>query len=125
MADTLLWIPGREAEAKQAYGKARQLLAPRLARRKNDITLLSRMGLYAARTGAKAEAEALMTQAVGLAPTVADIHFRAGLAYELLGNRKVALIEISRAKALGFPLKSIEAEPDLVALRRDPVYFND
>jgi eukaryotic-like serine/threonine-protein kinase len=124
LADTLLWIPGREAEAKLAYEKARQLLAPRLARRKNDITLLSRMALYAARTGNKPEAQALMTQALLLAPNAPDLHFRAGLAYELLGNRKMALVAIAKAKSLGYPIKLIEAEPDLVALRRDPGYFN-
>lgn len=125
LADTLLWIPGREAEAKQAYAQAQQLLAPRLARRKNDSTLVSRMGLYAARTGNKAQAQELMKQAVSLAPSVADVHFRAGLAYELLGNRKLALAAIAQARSLGYPIKSIEAEPDLVALRRDPGYLKN
>lgn len=124
LADTLLWIPGREAEAKRAYEKARQLLAPRLARRQNDVTLVSRMGLYAARTGNQAQARALLAQAVGLAPNAADVHFRAGLAHELLGDRKMALAEIAKAKSLGYPIKAIEAEPDLVALRRDPDYLN-
>ena len=124
LADTLLWIPGRQAEAKHAYEKARQLLAPRLARRKNDVTLVSRMGLYAARIGNKAQAQALMTQAVNLAPTMPDVHFRAGLAYELLGDRKMALVEIAKAKSLGYPAKLIADEPDLVALRRDPGFFN-
>ncbi|HEY0893527.1 MAG TPA: protein kinase, partial [Cellvibrio sp.] len=42
LADTLLWIPGREAEAKNAYRKARDLLTPLLERRKDDATLVSR-----------------------------------------------------------------------------------
>jgi tetratricopeptide (TPR) repeat protein len=123
LADALLWIPGRGVEAKNAYEKARQLLAPRLARRKSDFTLVSRMGLYAARTGNKAEAETLITQAVNLARSLPDVQFRAGLAYELLGDRDMALVTISKAKNLGYPIKLIEAEPDLVALRRDPGYL--
>ena len=124
LADTLLWIPGREAEAKRAYEKARQLLAPRLSRRKDDVTLVSQMGLYSARTGNHAQARALITQSVSLAPKNASVHFRAGLAYELLGDRKMALEEITNAKSFGYPIKLIEAEPDLVRLRRDPGYLN-
>jgi serine/threonine-protein kinase len=122
LADTLLWIPGRADAARQAYDKARRLLAPRLERAPNDVLLVSRMGLYAARAGDAAQALALMARAVALAPDGADVQFRAGLAYELLGRRQLALDAIARALRLGYPLKYIEAEPDLVALRRDPGY---
>lgn len=123
LADTLLWIPGRTEQARNAYNKARELLMPRLERAPNDVTLVSRMGLYSARVGDKLKSEELMRRAVQLAPKSADVHFRAGLAYELLGNRKLALAEIARAKSLGYPAKLIEAEPDLIELRRDPSYF--
>jgi serine/threonine-protein kinase len=122
LADTLLWIPGREQEARQAYDKARALLAPRLARMPNDATLVSRMGLYAARAGDTATALDMLARAVSLAPNNANIQFRAGLAYESLGKRQKALDAILNARRLGYPSKFIEAEPDLVALRRDPAY---
>lgn len=122
LADTLLWIPGRREEARQAYDKARRLLAERLERSPNDVLLVSRMGLYAARSGHKDEARALMTRALTLAPGSADVQFRAGLAFELLGDRKQALAAIAAALRLGYPTKYVEAEPDLVALRRDPEY---
>ena len=122
LADTLLWIPGRERQARDAYERARQLLAPRLARSPDHAVLVSRMGLYSARAGDKAKAEALSRRAVELAPDSADVRFRAGLGYELIGNREAALAEITRARALGYPAKFIEAEPDLIALRRDSKY---
>ncbi|KGF78367.1 hypothetical protein IA69_30655 [Massilia sp. JS1662] len=125
LADTLLWIPGRAPEAKQAYEKARRLLAPRLERAPNDVLLVSRMGLYSARTGDTARALELNARAIALSPDSADIQFRAGLAYELLGKRSLALAAISRALHLGYPLKYIETEPDLVALRSDPGYRTD
>ena len=125
LADTLLWIPGREQQARQAYGRARDLLEPRLARAPNDVQLVSHMGLYSARAGARAQALALLARAVALAPDAADVWFRAGLADELLGERVQALAAIARARRLGYPLKFIEAEPDLVALRRDPAYHPD
>jgi serine/threonine-protein kinase len=45
------------------------------------------------------------------------------LAYELLGERKLALEMIAKAVKLGYPVKNIETEPDLVNLRRDPAYL--
>lgn len=122
LADTLLWIPGRAAEARDAYDKAMRLLAPRLERAPNDVTLLSRTALYAARVGKQRYAQSLLGKAVALAPNSADVQFRAGLAYELLGNRADALAAIAKAKQSGYPEKFIDAEPDLVQLRRDPAY---
>lgn len=122
LADALLWIPGRGDDAKKAYDKARHLLAPRLANAPNDVLLLSRMGLYLARTGDKAGTKDLMERAIGLAPNSLDVHFRAGLAFELTGNRARAIEEIVKARALHYPVKLIDAEPDLLALRRDPSY---
>ncbi|MFB9241763.1 protein kinase [Massilia antarctica] len=125
LADTLLWIPGREQQARQAYGKARTLLAPRLARAPDDATLASRMALYAARSGDSAGALALAAHALALAPKNAQIQFRIGLAYELLGHRQKALDAILSARRLGYPSTAVAAEPDLVALRRDPAYPQD
>lgn len=121
-ADTLLWIPGRTEQAQKAYEKARQLLGPQLERAPNDATLASRMGVYSAREGDKVTAERLMQRAIQLAADNANIRFRAALVYELIGNRAAALVEIARAKALGYPEASIAAEPALLALRRDPQY---
>jgi serine/threonine-protein kinase len=122
LADTLNWIPGREAQARAAYDKARALLAPRLARAPNDVLLVSRMGLYAARTGDAREAATLLPRAIALAPGSADVQFRAALAYELLGQRDAAIVAINNARRLGYPVKFIDAEPDLVNLRRDERY---
>lgn len=118
LADTLLWIPGRETEAQNAYRKARDLLTPLLERRKDDVTLMSRMGLYSARLGDRTKAEPLLARVMALAPKSASVHFRAGLAYELLGERDAAIAALTKAVELGYPLKLIQAEPDLLELRR-------
>lgn len=125
LADTLLWLPGRKQEAKTHYEKAHALLEPRVAREKNNPVLLYRLGLYCARIGKKQEAIKWLQQALRLAPGKAVVHFRAGLAYELLGERQVALTELAKAVKLGYPIKLIEAEPDLMALRRDPNYLKN
>ncbi|UOD29135.1 protein kinase [Massilia violaceinigra] len=125
LADALLWIPGREAEARASYAKARALLAPQLQRAPDNATLVYRMGMYCARTGDEAQAIALMTRALELAPASADVRFYAGLAFELIGQRRLALQAIVKARQLGYPARFIEAEPDLIALRRDPAYQAD
>ncbi|NRR28986.1 protein kinase [Oxalobacteraceae bacterium] len=122
LADTLLWIPGREAEARKAYQRALELGEPKLARAAGDSTLVSRIGLYSARTGDRIRALALMARALGQAPGNANVQFRAALAYELLDMRTEALAAIAKARTLGYPVKLIEAEPDLLKLRRDSRY---
>ncbi len=118
LADTLRWIPGRELEAQKAYQKARDLLTPLLERRAEDVTLISRMALYQARLNDHAQAKPMLERVIALAPKSANVHFRAGLAYELLGERDAAIAALTKAVELGYPLKLIQAEPDLLDLRR-------
>lgn len=125
LGDSLLWIPGRREEARHAYDMARRLLDPRIERAPNDVLLVSRMGLYSARAGDAKGAARLAHRAVELAPDSPDVQFRAGLTYELLGQRAIALDAIARALRLGYPRKYVEAEPDLLGLRRDAGYHTD
>jgi len=76
------------------------------------------MGLYSARLGDHTQAEPLLGHVMALAPKSASVHFRAGLAYELLGERDAAIAALTKAVELGYPLKLIQAEPDLLELRR-------
>lgn len=120
LGDTLRWIPGREAASRHAYQQAVALLKPLLARSPSDITMLSRLGLYSARMGDAAAAAALTTRAVQAAPDNATVRFRAAMAYELSGRRDDALVQLKAAQQRGHPQNLINAEPDLIALRRDP-----
>jgi serine/threonine-protein kinase len=124
LGDTLLWIPGRAEQARESYQKALALLAPLLKRSPKDATLMSRMGLFSARAGESERSMELLTTATSLAPSSPDVQFRAGLAYELLGRRELALTTLAQAKQNGYPAKAIEAEPDLVDLRRDTRYLS-
>ncbi len=125
LGDALLWIPGREAEARASYQHAIKLLSTPLVHMPNNEKMLSQMALYLARVGNRSECETLLQKVLKLAPDDAYVHFRAGLAYELIGNRSSALEAIARAKKLGFPAKFIETTPELVALRRDPGYSQE
>ena len=122
LADALQWIPGREPEARRAYQRARQLLQPRLARAPEDATLASRMALYMARSSEAGSAGPLINRALAAAPDSLDVQFRAALVFELGGNRTRAIETLLKARTLGYPVSAIDAEPDLVALRRDARY---
>ncbi len=122
LGDALRWLPGRADDAARAYGRAQHLLGTRLAYAPNDAKLISRRGLYAARSADRATALAMGARAIALAPLNPDVYFRAGMAQELLGNRQEALTAIATARRLGFPTHLIESEPDLLALRRDIRY---
>jgi tetratricopeptide (TPR) repeat protein len=120
--DTLRWIPGQEEKAKKAYEKARELLALRLQATPNNSTMISRFGLYSIRIGDIETGKKYLQQALELDPKNANVHFRIGLAYELLGQRDDALSEIAKAIEFGYSIKSLESEPDLLNLRRDSRY---
>jgi len=123
LADTLLWIPGRKTEARNAYLKAIDLLTPLLERKKDDVTLISRKALYLARVGDSTQAKPLLARVIAIAPKNANVQFRAGLAYEILGERSTAITALTKAVELGYPLKLIQAEPDLLQLRRESGNF--
>jgi serine/threonine-protein kinase len=120
LADTLRWIPGRESASRDAYHEAAELLRKLLARSPNDVTYLSRLALYCAKLGLQTEAAALIQRALANAPKDPDVRFRAAMAYELTGQRDAALRELGAAQQMGYPDSFINAEPDLLALRRDP-----
>jgi eukaryotic-like serine/threonine-protein kinase len=122
LADALQWIPGREPQAKQAYQRAQGLLQPRLTRAPDDVTLSSRMALYLARSGERLRSAELIERALTQAPNSLEVHFRAALVFELGGQRERAIAALLKAKKLGYPVSAIDAEPDLVALRRDARY---
>ena len=119
LGDALLWLPDRKTEARQAYEKAIELLAPILAIEVNHETLLSRMALYSARIGDKKNSQEMINRTMALGSKSPDVWFRLGLTNELNQQRLPAIQALKNAMHFGFPLSLIEAEPDLVALRKD------
>lgn len=122
LGDALRWVPGREAEARQAHRRALQLLEPELARAPQDAKLLSRAGLYAAKMGEIGRARVWIDAALARAGSNPDLQFRAAMAAEVLGDRDKALAHLRQALARGYPSKAIAQEPELQALRRDVRY---
>ena len=123
LAETVAWLPGKVDVAKSAYSKARQLLQVRVKANPESAQLQSLMGLYSAKLGDNAEALNYIQKSLELAPNDAEIQFRGGVSFEMIDMRTQALAAIAKAKALSYSAKLIEAEPELVNLRRDPKYL--
>jgi len=123
LADTLSWLPGRSEAANKAYDKARALLQIRLNQSPSNVDLLSRMALYAAKLGDNTESLSKLQRVIALAPDNPEVQFRAAVSYEILGKRNEALSALAKARHLGYSSKLIEAEPELLVLRRDPKYL--
>jgi eukaryotic-like serine/threonine-protein kinase len=117
-----LWVPGKKKEAIKNYQHATELLIPIYKRNPDNNKLRTRLALYNARIGNSNECKTLLNHKPTQAPTEPDAYFRMGLAYELIGERKLALENIRVAIESGFSIKIVEAEPDLESLRRDPEY---
>jgi serine/threonine-protein kinase len=122
LGDALRWLPERATDARNAYRHAATLLRPMLERGRPSPTLQSRLGLYLAKFQAQEEALAWTARALQAAPANADVRFRASMAYEISGRRSDALAQLEQALALGYPEHLVAKEPDLTALRRDPLF---
>ncbi|MGV7208250.1 protein kinase domain-containing protein [Oxalobacteraceae bacterium A2-2] len=122
LADTLRWIPGRMEDSRRAYRRALELQQLELERSQDDPVFLSRRGLYLAHLEPPTAALEWISRAVSLAPNNADVRFRAAVACELAGERRLAISHLRQAQELGYPAKLIASEPDLLALRRDPLF---
>ncbi|UUZ49125.1 hypothetical protein LP420_01215 [Massilia sp. B-10] len=91
LADTLRWIPGREQASRDAYRQAQTLLRPLMERSPKDATIMSRMGLYLARLGERAEATEMTRRALQVEQGSADIRYRAALAFRTVGLARASL----------------------------------
>jgi len=124
LADAQRWVPSQIELSRDSYRRAITLVKVMLQHSPNDSVMNSRLALYYAYAGLHADALKHVAHAISLAPNLPDIHFRATLTYELIGQRSEAIAALKRALKLGYPLNLIESAPDLLKLRRDARYQN-
>ncbi|MGX9786805.1 protein kinase domain-containing protein [Janthinobacterium lividum] len=122
LADAQRWVPGQIELSRDSYRRAITLIQVMLRHSPDDPKINSRLALYSAYAGAQDDALKHVVQAVRLAPTLPDTHFRAALTYELIGKRNEAIAALTQAIERGYPLNLIESAPDLLTLRRDARY---
>lgn len=119
LANSVVQLPSRRDDARGSYVKARDLLNKRLEQRPKDGWIMVTIALIQARLGEVSQSQILLRKAVDLAPQNPDVHFQAACAYELLGQRNLARIEIDKAKQLGYSEAKIQSEPILKDLLKN------
>jgi tetratricopeptide (TPR) repeat protein/predicted Ser/Thr protein kinase len=122
LGDVYACAPDGAAKARAAYLQAAQLGEQRLAINSKDAETLSRMALYQARLGNRADAMSRIKKAVNLSPNNRAVVWHSALVFELTGQREAALEAVRSAIRLGQPSQEIEREPALKNLRADPRY---
>ena len=122
LGDGYRWAPGRRADASAAYRRATDLIEQQIAQKPQDPDLRTRHALYLVKMGERAaalkEAESVATEST----LTSQMLYRLAVVYELARDRARALAALERALKAGYPVKELDNEPELIALRADAHY---
>jgi serine/threonine-protein kinase len=116
------WAGNQNERAQQAFRKAIELGEAEHAKSPQDPVLLVTLAYDYASIGDSARSLTLGRQALALAPASPEVEYRAGEAYEALGNRGSAIPLIAKALAAGYRGYEFQRNPRLAALRADPAF---
>ncbi len=116
------WSGTNHDKAVRAYRKAIELEEADHAKRQQPGRVASLADNYAAVGDAK-RGLVLARQALALDPNDPTVNYKAGEAFELLGQREAAIPLIAKAVANGYDVYEFEHSPELAALRSDPKFI--
>lgn len=122
LADTLRWVPGRREESIEAYRTAMRLVREKMANSADDPVWNVSLAVYAAKSGRREEAQQSLDRAMLAKKLTPEVAYQAGVAAELLGERKRALELIKKAVVGGYARQDIRNDPELSNLRQDSGY---
>ena len=122
LADTLYQIPARRPEAMSAYRRAIERAKLRLEVNPRDAGILAFTADYYAMLDQDKQARELLTRALELSPTDADVLFRAAILHNHFGESQTTLEYLNKAIAAGFSPIVIRDTPDFDNLRGNPVF---
>ncbi len=120
LAAAYFWAPGERAKAKDACATALELGRKELAINPDDASLLIALADCHVMRDERDEARRLATQALGISGDNVPLLFEAGMVFEDLGDRDMALELIERAIRGGYSIADVELYPGLRDLRADP-----
>jgi tetratricopeptide (TPR) repeat protein len=119
LGDAFYQIPARRAEALSAYHKAVDLASARLEVNPNDASALAFTADYYAMLDQEKQARHHLARALALAPTDADVLFRAAILYNHFGDTEKTLTFLGRAVEAGCSRTLVRDTPDFDHLRSD------
>ena len=120
LGDTLYEIPSRRQDALSAYRKAIELARSRLEVNAKDSFTLAFTADYYAMVDQEQQAREHMARALMIAPTDADVLFRAAILHNHFGNTDKTVEFLSKAMAAGYSRTVIRDTPDFDHLKDDP-----
>lgn len=120
LASAYYWTEGRRAQALATYRRAAEMAEAKRATNPRDPSVLSHLAESYAMLDEDSTARVRLAEALNLAPDNIEVMLRAGVVYEMLGERDWALDWIKRALERGYPIAYIEKYPELAELRADP-----
>ncbi len=118
--DACRWSSTSRMKAAPAYRQAIELVKKEQERRPADSMLLACEAEYHAKLGEMAPALAGIGKALEQSPLEVAVHFKAGMVYELAGQRERALAELESAVKAGYSSEEIVKERELERMRSDP-----
>jgi serine/threonine protein kinase/tetratricopeptide (TPR) repeat protein len=113
------WLQEKD-KAETARRRMRELLEESVKVSPNDATAQATLAAVYAHYGLNAQAESRIQTALALAPDDAGVLSSVASAYELMGKRDQAIMEMRKAIEKGFALDQVKVDPEMSALIADP-----
>jgi tetratricopeptide (TPR) repeat protein/TolB-like protein len=121
LADAYRWS-GRNEKAQILYERAIKLAYAELDVNPRDAKALSFLALYYSKKGDPAQASELIRRARSLDPDNVEFLYHESVVKLLAGNKEEALNSLGEAISKGYPIESIEMDPELKPLREMPEF---
>jgi serine/threonine-protein kinase len=122
LGDAYRWTPDKKEKAGDAYLRAIQIVQEQLRLTPGDPTLRSRLALYLAKRGDRAQALEELNELEKRPDKDASSWLRMIVAYEVAAHREQALATLGRALRAGLPIDEVKKDPELLGLRADARY---
>lgn len=122
LAAAMYFAEGRRSEAKEVFRKAIRHLKRDFRVSPENPFLISAMITYHAMSGDERTSRRMIQYGDSVASDEPDVLFAIGDAYELFGERELALRYIGNAIRHGYALSEVERTPNLADLRSDPLF---
>ncbi|HTM25362.1 MAG TPA: tetratricopeptide repeat protein [Vicinamibacterales bacterium] len=119
LADGYRWA-GQRARADATYDRAIALALKALQVNTRDAVIKGNLALYYAKKGDAASARRFMSEARAIDTASADLLYNEAVMSALLGDTDRAFTDLRKALDAGLPFSSIDTDPDLARLRKDP-----
>jgi len=119
LGDALYQIPSRRADSFKAYRKAIELASVRLEVNPRDGITLAFVGDYYALVDQSESARQRLARALVIAPSEAEVLYRAAILYNHFGDTKKTLDFLQRSADAGYSRTIIRDTPDFDQLRKN------